>query len=222
MGYEVIYYYQDKIKDGYSEEIKSFKKRIGDPYEEYPIEKLSGAILLQLARRDIYVKNLEIFEITKKKIKFRETKNGIVLNNKKFSFNNMEEPIISFEDLEVEHEQIKTKQENKKEPSIPIKNEIENLNRVIKKMVYVPEPQQHIELLQKGIKLTPEKEYNIYKIESHPNGVNEIYTIKDDKNFQQKVSDLYFIPQSNLDQVQRNDDGLNWNGIINENLPSVR
>ena len=88
-------------------------------------------------------------------------------------------------------------------------------------MVYVPEPQQHIELLQKGVKLTPEKEYNIYKIESHPNGVNEIYTIKDDKNFQQKVSDLYFIPQSNLDQVQRND-GLNWSGIINENLPAVR
>ena len=99
MGYEVIYYYQDKTKDGFSEEIKSFKKRIGDPYEEFPIEKLSGAILLQLARRDIYVKNLEIFEITKKKIKFRETKNGIILNNKKFSFNNMEEPIISFEDI---------------------------------------------------------------------------------------------------------------------------
>jgi len=69
MGYEVIYHYKEKLNGEFSEETKTYKKRIGDPYEELPPEKLASVIFGQLARRDIYVKDVEIYEITKKKIR---------------------------------------------------------------------------------------------------------------------------------------------------------
>lgn len=229
MGYEVIYYYKEKINGEFSEETKNFKKRIGDPYEDLPLEKLASIISSQLARRDIYVKDVEIYEITKKKINFKETKNGIVLKNKKYSFDENFEPTLSCE-LEKEDENI-----NKTTTAVLTTNNIAqikdnaalNLNRIIKKMTFVPEPQQQIDLLKKGIKLTPDKNYNIYKIEPHINGVNEIYTIVDDKNNQQKVSDLCFVPISSLSQEAEREsglsnDGLSWQGVINDNLPSIR
>ena len=89
MGYEIICYYKKRKKsdeESPSDEALSFKKRIGDPYEETPIEKLAAAIMMQLARRDIWVDDVEIYEISKKKISFKETKSGIVIKNKKFIF----------------------------------------------------------------------------------------------------------------------------------------
>lgn len=226
MGYEVIYYYKEKINGEFSEETKNFKKRIGDPYEDLPLEKLASIISSQLARRDIYVKDVEIYEITKKKINFKETKNGIVLKNKKYSFDENFEPTLSCELDDGESSNKKTvspiNQGTQAKDDIPL-----NLNRVIKKMTFVPEPQQQIDLLKKGVKLTPDKNYNIYKIEPHINGVNEIYTIIDDKNNQQKVSDLCFVPISNLYQEDEKEtglsnDGLSWQGVINDNVPSIR
>jgi hypothetical protein len=227
MGYEVTYYYKEKINGEFSEETKNFKKRIGDPYEDFPLEKLASIISSQLARRDIYVKDVEIYEITKKKINFKETKNGIVLKNKKYSFDENFEPTMSCE-LEDEAESTNKKPDSIPNHVAPIKDDpVLNLNRIIKKMTFIPEPQQQIDLLKKGIKLTPDKNYNIYKIEQHINGVNEIYTIIDDKNKQQKVSDLCFVPISSLYQEDAREsglsnDGLSWQGVINDNLPSIR
>jgi hypothetical protein len=227
MGYEVIYFYQDKTEKGFSEEVKTFKKRVGDPYEDFPIDKLSGIICCQLARRDIYVKDVEIYEITKKKIKFKETKNGIILKNKKYSFNENFEPVFSSDIEENLTENINTLKEAKNQSNIE-KNEINiDVSRVIKKMTFVPEPQQQIDLLKRGIKLTPDKIYNIYSIENHPNSINEIYTLIDDKNKTQKVSDLYFVPVNKLfeDNVEigaLSEDGLNWSGTVRGDVPQIR
>lgn len=226
MGYEIIYSYQDKTEKGFSEEIKTFKKRVGDPYEEFPLDKLSGVICCQLARRDIYVKDVEIYEITKKKINFKETKNGIILKNKKYLFNENFEPVFSSDlDNESSKETSATTEVNKVNID---KNTNIDTNRVLKRMTFVPEPQQQIDLLKKGIKLTPDKSYNIHSIESHPNGVNEIYSLIDDKNKIQKVSDLYFVPVNSLDLEDNNqssnlsEDGLNWSGAIRDDLPQLR
>ena len=42
----------------------------------------------QLARRDIWVVDVDILEFKRQKINFRETKGGIVIKNKKFSLDN--------------------------------------------------------------------------------------------------------------------------------------
>lgn len=233
MGYEIIYYYQEKGEKGYDENIKTFKKRLGDPYEDFALEELSRSILLQLARRDIYVKDLEVYEITKKKINYKETKNGIILKNKKYLFSGEGLGLV-VENEDLESKEISIKQENQKEnltqintPQLPqvIKN---TKKRIIKKMNFVPEPQQQIDLLKKGIKLTPDRTYEIENIEPHPNGVNEVYTLVDDKGKSQKISDLYFIPVTNLigqDEEEnefKEDNLLNWSGLIQDSVPSIR
>ena len=224
MGYEIICYYKKRKKsdeESPSDEALSFKKRIGDPYEETPIEKLAAAIMMQLARRDIWVDDVEIYEISKKKISFKETKSGIVIKNKKFIFN---------DDFE-----INIKEENEDPMASPPRDSLDEeisgqkfhplpqniVKRTIRRLMYAPEPQQHIELLQKGIKLTPDKVYDIIGIKKSPNGINDIFTINDDKNREHVVLDIFFVPHTELSQ-QKSSDGLSWGGVINDNIPSIR
>ena len=68
MGYEIQYNYQEK-KDGvYKEEIKTLKKKLGEPFEEVSLDRLASAIMSQLARRDIFVASLTIHELIKKEV----------------------------------------------------------------------------------------------------------------------------------------------------------
>ena len=226
MGYEIICYYKKrkKAEEESSDEMLSFKKRIGDPYEETPIEKLATAIMMQLARRDIWVDDVEIYEISKKKISFKETKSGIVIKNKKFIFNddfeiNMKEENedpIAFPPREDQN--LESELSVQKFHPLPQQNVVK---RAIRKLMYAPEPQQHIELLQKGVKLTPDRAYDIIGIKKSPNGINDIYTINDDKNREQLVLDIFFVPHTELSQ-QKGSDGLSWGGVINDNIPSIR
>ncbi len=87
MGYEVNYKYYERADRGYNtEEEKDLKAKIGDPFEDVPMEKLAAAIMAQFARRDIMIFDAEIVELTRKVIKFKETKGGIILKNRKYSF----------------------------------------------------------------------------------------------------------------------------------------
>lgn len=223
MGYEVIFHYKSKDKETgvYETELNNFKKRIGDPYEDTPIEKLASVIMKQLARRDVWVEDIEIYEITKKKVSFKETKNGIIIKNKK---------IILDDILEMD-----IKQENEggtsPSPSIsvpenrPQQNEIlsQGTTRILKRMMFAPEPQQQINLLKQGVKLTPDKIYDVYKIEKGLNGVSEIYLLIDDNNHEKKVVDDCFVPVTSLSQQDREEnDGLNWGGALRDTLPSIR
>ena len=46
MGYEIKYFYKEEteVKGQYSEEIKEKKVKIGDPWEEVPLEVVAGKI----------------------------------------------------------------------------------------------------------------------------------------------------------------------------------
>jgi hypothetical protein len=226
MGYEVIFYYKSKDKETGTykeEESNNFKKRVGDPYEDTPIEKLASVIMKQLARRDVWVEDIEIYEITKKKISFKETKNGIIIKNKK---------IILDDNFEIDIKQESNETESVgSAPSlveIPLqqKNEtgiVKGTTRVLRRMLFAPEPQQQINLLKQGVKLTPDKIYEIYKIEKGLNGISEIYLLLDDNNHEKKVADDCFVPATNLSQEDEElNDGLNWGGVIKGSLPSVR
>lgn len=86
MGYEVVYTYHERLEEGgYDKEnLKEMKKRIGTPYEDVPLSKLATVLLGQLARRDIWVMSVEVYEYKKTKINFRETKGGLVLKIRNF------------------------------------------------------------------------------------------------------------------------------------------
>ncbi len=86
MGFEVTYRYHERLEEGgYDKaETKELKRKVGDPFEDVQLEKLASLIMGQLARRDIWVTDVEIYELKKQKVSFRETKGGIIVKNKKF------------------------------------------------------------------------------------------------------------------------------------------
>ena len=206
MGFEVCYYYHEKIDGGYDkDELKTFKKKVGDPFEEVCVEKLAGAIMAQLARRDVWRVDAEVYELSKKKIAFKETKGGIVIKNKKFIFDSMGETttLIQQEEPEPVTCQEQPVQPHNVQPKntqphnkISNQNQISLNKRVVDSVMFSPEPQQLMEVKRKNIKLTPNKKYPVFKKSPSPTGIGEIYIILDDDNKEISVSDIYFIPSA--------------------------
>jgi len=90
MGYEVKYTYHPRKEDGpgYNTDVQEDKTaKVGKPFDDTPLEKCAAAIMAQLARRDVWVIDVEVCELVKKSISFKESKDGkgIVLKNKRFS-----------------------------------------------------------------------------------------------------------------------------------------
>lgn len=90
MAFEITYHYHPRLEEGvgYDHDVTKDKKvRVGKPFDDTPLEKCAAAITAQLARRDIWVIDVEVYELVKKEIRFKESKDGrgIVLKNKKFT-----------------------------------------------------------------------------------------------------------------------------------------
>lgn len=103
MGYEIRYTYHPRKEDGpgYNEEITEEKNsKVGKPFDDTSLEKCAAAIMAQLARRDVLVVDVEVYELVKKEISFKESKdgNGIVLKNKKFSLSKTAQLVEEEED----------------------------------------------------------------------------------------------------------------------------
>lgn len=239
MGYEVIYTYHEKVDGSYNkEETKTTKKKVGDPFDDVPMEKLASSIMGQLARRDIFVVGVEVFELSKKKVSFRETDNGVVIKNKKFSFDQVtgdftvrdaeEQPTQQPTPIVHPHEALATNQ--RKELAVSGENGV-STSKAIDYVVYIPEPQQIPEVAKKGFKLTVDKKYAVYSKQSSIQG--DILTIRDDVNREIKISDKYFVPGNiqlfadnelrfSETQKQREGGNLFWGGAVNENMPNLR
>jgi hypothetical protein len=100
MGFEVVYRYHEKLEEGgYDKsETKEMKRKVGEPFEDVPLETLAQKIMAQMARRDIWVlPDVEIYELKKQKVNFRETKGGVIIKNKKFLLDTENNSIISQE-----------------------------------------------------------------------------------------------------------------------------
>ena len=64
MGYEVTYKYHPKREDGNgynTDEVKELTKKVGKAFDDMPSEKLAAVVMSQLARRDIWIIDVEIF-----------------------------------------------------------------------------------------------------------------------------------------------------------------
>lgn len=99
MGFEVQYQYHPEISKGEynKQEMQTGNIKVGSPYEEVSLDVVAGKVMALMARRNILVVGVEIFEIVKKPIAFKESDDGIVIKNKKFRYD--DGPAIAGEDL---------------------------------------------------------------------------------------------------------------------------
>jgi hypothetical protein len=229
MGFECIYHYHERIdKDYNKEEIKTLKKKVGDPFEDISLEKLAIVVMSQLARRDIWIVDVEIFELSKKQISFKESKGGIVIKNKKFIFDENEDfSSLIKQDIVSTPASVPQKSINiSGQSNISVSQEQNNSRVPIEWVVFSPElPQMH-EIKQNNLRFTQDKKYPVFHKKESVNGY--IFSMFDDTGREQLVSEKYFIPANiNLlgdkqlgfsqDISQKDEPKLYWGGVNNEN-----
>jgi hypothetical protein len=197
MGYEVVFSYKESSeKPGeYLGEIKKKTCRIGKATDDVSLETLAGKIMSQLARRNILIVEVEIFEYAKKKVGYRESSDGIVIKNKKFGFSSG--PVVEVEgfDESDQDEGFKPLPSPSKEladkscPLVQAKNP--SSLRPIRHEIYEPEPLSEAKARQKGLRFTMGKRYPIYSEESM--GSTVVYKTTDDSGKIVSVSSEYFV-----------------------------
>jgi hypothetical protein len=228
MGYEINYKYHEEISKGeYNrEETKTKTIKVGTPYEDMPLESLAGKIMAQLARRNILVVDVEIFEYTKKKINYRETPDGVVIKNKKFSFD--DGPVVSVNESETEEQSpeqmlatllanpqvqaalagnqvaVQAGVPAKITPGGPLANKKQN---ILRHEIFNPVDKIFLEdARRRGFSFTLGKRYPILGEKMGPNMmVGMIYTVVDDNGKTQKLSDKFFTPDVALSEGFRDD-----------------
>jgi hypothetical protein len=248
MAYEVIFKYYEKLGVCEYDKTKEleFKKTLGSLQEEYPLEKLASAILGQMARRDILVYDVEIFEFTKKKISFKENKNSISIKNKKFNLGT--DNIVVSEEVENvnllscnNHSSVNcTKQEipqvteNKavvqkpQSVSPPQPKSLIGDRKPIKRVIFSPGDLKY--LSGKPWRFSLNKEYYVYRERFAENGIGMLYLMIDDRNREFEVQDEFFVPshanligEDDSNSFNVNNDRLNWQGsTANNDMPKLR
>lgn len=197
MGFEIKFIYHPRNDSGYDTSKKEDKiVKVGKPFEDTPLEKVAAAIMSQLARRDVWVVDVEVSELVKKIVSFKECKDGkgIVLKGKRFSFNEAAEMISEEEDVA---EQNCCEAQPGTNIALPKNNVIEDLynpnknvplqkstntqqvnqNKTIYKVLFDPPIQYVNELKRLSLKLTPDREYPVHQVIQHPTGKLELQKI---------------------------------------------
>lgn len=218
MGFEIKYTYHPRGDDGYDTNKKEQKfVKVGKPFDETSLEKLAAAIMAQLARRDIWVVDVEVSEFVKRSISFKECKDGkgIVLKGKRFSFNEAAEMISEEEneinDIGASNQQQQTgliSQNNSQSMDdlysnpnkpVPVQKTAQaqqiNQNKVIYKVLFDPSVQYVNEVRRLGLRLTQDKEYPVHQVVQHPTGKLELQkiAITDDTGRTVLVDEKFFI-----------------------------
>lgn len=253
MAFEIVFKYYEKTGSCEYDKSKElqFVKTIGDLQNDLPLEKLASAVLGQMARRDILVFDVEIFEFTKKKISFKETKNGIVIKNKKFNLG-LDNIVVSEEENVVQQLENKSCCSTEKTTSVSLQANSTNGNgstsvaqkpsppppppapvsmignrKPIKKVIFSPSDLKYLK--GKPWRFTPNKEYFVYKERFADNGIGMLYLMLDDRNREFEVADEFFISyQQNLIgeeefNSQNNNDLLRWQGSSGSyDVPKLR
>ena len=227
MGFEVKYiFHPRKEEGGYDTEIKEEKLvKIGKPFDDTPMEKLAAGIMAQLARRDVWVVDVEVSELVKKQVAFKESKDGkgIILKGKRYSFNAAAEMIQEEEEEENlfnENKQLQPHELIKKNKNI-VQNKPKQNNKILYKVFFDPAIQYIPEINRQKLKLTQDKEYSVHKVVPHPTGKLEMQRIEitDDSGSVVSVEEKYF---SRSGTGLLADKQLNFSGGTGNNFQSQR
>lgn len=199
MGYEVKYiYHPRKEEGGYDTNNKEEKfVKVGKPFDDTPLESVAAAIMAQLARRDIWVVDVQVQELVKKDIVYKECKDGkgIMLKGKKYSFNEAAQ-MVSEEAVEETgtspeippHNAIALSHQSQdvdelyQNPNkqIAIKKSLTppiNQNRVLYKVIFDPSIQLIPEVKRLRLKLTQDNQYPVHHVIQHPTGKLDLQKI---------------------------------------------
>ena len=247
MGYEIVFSYFEEIEGSDGEynrdETKTMKKRIGDPYEEVTLDRCAGAILAQLARRDIWVKDVDVYEVSKKKIAYKASKGSIVLKNKKYRMDGSAE-IISQEIQEaptqpVQQQGLVLVAEQPHQVPSPLTGGHPHNRGVLKPIKWVMFQPSYkpddaaVKAKLKLLKFTVDKKYPVFAEQLQANQVGMAYRTLDDNGREQLVSDEYFVPadaQLLMDRelgfsespASRDGGVLSYGGVREDNMPKLR
>jgi hypothetical protein len=214
MGFEILYKYKERNEsgNGYAEEIKQMLKKVGEVDEDIPLEKLATIIFGQFARREIWIIEVEIFEFTRKKLSFRETKGGIVIKNKKFSVD--EHANLTVQDIDLEPQLPQQASPKINLTPKPIRS---------KQVRFVPELIDKAKLKTEGVRLTEDKVYTVLSETKHPTGLGMAYRIVNDINKEITISDVYFLPAEGANiKNSTKEPSLSWQGVVDANMPNLR
>lgn len=247
MGFEITYFYKEagEMPGSYGEDVLSKTTKIGKFEEDVSLDFLAGKIISQLARRNILIVDIEIFEYTKKKISYKETPSGIFIKNKKFSFDSgalikQEEDNTDDELNEIlqnekllekikKHLNVQSNNKNQTPKSSSDLNCSVGSKRAIRQEVYDPEITTKFKIEQKGYKFTVGKKYSIFSEKSL--GGNIIYQTKDDTGREVEVTaECFIVPPVGLSfdeepqyYGENSQDVDLWKNVrTEENMPEIR
>lgn len=223
---EFKYYKQKENLDYNKEEPFVFKNKFGKIDEDYPKEKLAKYILTQLARRDVFIYDVEIYEFTKKKVNFKLGKNGFLIAGSKFNNSDLAEDCNLEDDVLTEPQAIPLAQNLAPTPQQP-QNKFINLaskfgdlksRKIMRKVAFVPP--LRMDKSKFPYKFTLNKTYPVYSERYNTNGIGMFITTTDDNNEILEVIDEWFVPanaslgyENEMDAGKRgNNDLLNWQG----------
>jgi len=243
MAFEIVFKYYECLEntaDYDKSNILSYTKSLGNIFEEVSLEKLASMILTQLARRDIFVFDVEVFELVKKKISYKQSKNNILIKNKKFGFSG---ETIVVQEIE-QSNLISCNQELQVESNIPTASQLKPQqilsatvpaipilpakslkdSRPIRKMIFVPSDTSYLK--GKPLRFTPNKVYSVYREKLANNGIGMILCTIDDMGREVEVTDEYFINDT-INLINENaevlkEDVLNWSGSKGVDMPDLR
>jgi hypothetical protein len=190
MGFEISYTF---TKPG-SDQIHTGNVKVGDPFEDVSTDLLAGKVMALLARRAIFVKEIQIFELAKKPVNYRETEDGIVIKNKKFRFDD------GATQNGVEVSEQSSALENLSPPitssAQPMGHKRERAMRyeIFDTTMFPGIIEQN---LRRGVFFTVGKRYPIYseKIE----GDLLMYSTEDDNGVKTKILSTCFVPEIKMD-----------------------
>jgi hypothetical protein len=244
MAFEIVFKYYECLESGTDYDksnILSYTKNLGNIFEEVSLEKLASMILTQLARRDVFVFDVEVFELVKKKISYKQSKNNILIKNKKFGFSGETIVVQEIEqsnllsckqESEVDNNivvasQLKPQQILAAVPAavpVPVPSKSLKDSRPIRKMIFVPSDTSYLK--GKPLRFTPNKVYSIYREKLANNGIGMILCTIDDMGREVEVTDEYFINDT-INLINENtevlkEDVLNWSGSKGIDMPDLR
>lgn len=249
MGFEITYYYKEatEVAGVYGEDVLSKTSKIGKFNEDISLDVLAGKIIAQLARRNILIVDIEIFEYTKKKISYKETDNGILIKNKKFSFDSgalVTSESEEDEDLSrvLEDEALLAKIKKALSPIPPPVPKQAQINlcpkrpptenkKVLRQEIYDPELIAKAKVEQRGYRFTQGKKYPIFSEKSLGAGILN-YLTRDDSGKEVEVSsECFIVPPTGLSFGDNEPQYFGaadsevdlWRNVsVDQNMPDVR
>jgi hypothetical protein len=205
LGYEIAFHFHERGEDGKYDMDKqqSFTKTVGRKSAEVSLEQVAAVVLGQLARRDIWIVDVQVFEFAKREITFKETKNGVVLKNRKFHYDQICGHLISDEeDCGEQQQQYSPQQQpspvafsNNTRVPLTAKPPARDPNIPVRQELFRPNREDYPILQRQGIKLTMGKPYPIFN-EVIKGGEFEpiYYVVQDDGGNRIEISSLFFEP----------------------------